>query len=339
MGRSGVLFGRGLPLVLPLILVLVRAVAAHPLSPSLLEVHERPDGVVAVRWKTPTLRMPGADLRPLLPADCRPTAPATTEEEPESLTARWTADCGPGGLVGRQIGVEGLDSRITDVLLHLELADGRSLQSVLRPREPSFIVPARERRLDVARRFAALGVEHIATGYDHLLFVFGLLLLVASTRTLVATITAFTLGHSLTLALAVLDVARVPAAPTEALIAASIFVLGVELARPPDAAPTLMRRHPSLLALAFGLLHGLGFAGALREAGLPSEAVPLALVSFNVGIELGQLVFVVAVLVIRRLAAPALRALPSWTTALPVYAVGSLAAFWTIERVAVLLPR
>jgi hydrogenase/urease accessory protein HupE len=339
MGRAGIAAGRGLSLALPLIGVLAGVVAAHPLSPSLLELRERPDGAVAVRWKTPTLRMPGADLRPLLPAGCRPTAPATIEEEPESITASWTAECGPGGLVGRRIGVEGLDSRITDVLLHLELADGRTVHSVLRPREPSIVVPDRERRLDVARRFVALGIEHIATGYDHLLFVFGLLLLVASTRTLVATITAFTLGHSVTLALAVLDVARVPSATTEALIAASIFVLGVELARPPDAPPTLMRRHPSVLALAFGLLHGLGFAGALREAGLPSEAVPLALLSFNVGIELGQLVFVLAVIVVRRLAAPALRALPSWTRALPIYALGSLAAFWTIERVAVLLPR
>jgi hypothetical protein len=325
--------------VLASMLARAPAVAAHPLSPSLLEVHERPDGVVAVLWKTPTLRLPGGDVRPLLPATCEPTAPAITEEEPGSVTARWTVECGATGLVGRQVGVEGLESRVTDVLLHLELADGRTLYSVLRADEPSFTVPARARRFDVARRFVALGVEHIATGYDHLLFVFGLLLLVVGFRPLVFTITAFTLGHSVTLALAVLDVARVPVGPVEALIAASIFVLAVELARPPDAPPTLMRRFPWLMALAFGLLHGLGFAGALRAAGLPSEAVPLALLAFNAGIELGQLVFVVAVVVVLRVVAPGLRALPSWTGALPVYALGSLAALWTIERVAVLLPR
>jgi hypothetical protein len=333
MRRRDRFVARGL--LLCLCLAQAHVLEAHPLSPSLLEIRQRPDGVLAIRWKTPSVRIPGVDLRPVLPPDCPPTAPATTEEEPGSVTARWLVDCGENGLIGQTVGVEGLDTRATDVLLRIKLADGRSLQSVLRARDPTFTIPERDRPLDVASRFIALGAEHIATGFDHLLFVFGLLLLVVGLRSLVATVTAFTVGHSITLALAVLDVARVPAGPIEVLIAASILLLAIELARGPT--PTLMRRFPWLMALAFGLLHGLGFAGALREIGLPAEAIPLALLSFNVGIELMQLAFVTVVVVIMRLAAPALRVLPRWASAIPVYVIGSLAAFWTIERAAALI--
>jgi hydrogenase/urease accessory protein HupE len=249
------------------------------------------------------------------------------------MTTRWRVDCGAEGLVGKRIGVDGLAFAKTDALVRLELADGRALDTVLRAREPELVVPAREAHLWLASRYVTLGVEHILTGYDHLLFVFGLLLLAAGTRQLIATITAFTLGHSVTLTLAVLDVARVPAAPVEVLIAFSIFVLAVELARGDRAeTSTLMQRRPWLMALAFGFLHGLGFAGTLRAAGLPAQAIPLALFGFNVGIELGQLAFVLAVLALTALARPATRRLPAWTTAVPVYAMGSLAACWVIER-------
>ncbi len=307
---------------------------AHPLSPSLLAITEQPDGMFAIAWKTPILRLPGVDLRPVLPADCTPTRPATTEDAADSVTARWTVDCGATGLVGREIAIEGLNTRATDVMLSITLANGRSLQSVLRAREPTFTVPADERTIDVIRRFLLLGAEHIATGFDHLLFVFGLLLLVAGPRQLIATVTAFTLGHSMTLALATLDLSPLPVGPIEVLIAASIYVLAVELARGATPSPSLMQRSPWLMALVFGLLHGLGFAGALRNAGLPAEAIPLALVSFNVGIELGQLAFVVGVVAFTRLAAPVLRTLPTWASAIPIYAMGSLAAFWTFERIA-----
>jgi hydrogenase/urease accessory protein HupE len=193
---------------------------------------------------------------------------------------------------------------------------------VLRAREPALTIPDREAHLGLASRYVALGVEHILSGYDHLLFVFGLLLLAVDLRALIATITAFTLGHSVTLTLAALDVARVPAAPVEVLIAFSIFVLAVELARiDPTRDATFARRRPWLMALVFGFLHGLGFAGTLRAAGLPAGAVPTALFGFNVGIELGQLAFVLTVL-----------AISAWTHALPAYAIGSLAACWMIER-------
>ena len=320
-------------MLLAFVLLAPGRAGAHALSPALLVLQEGAHGSVAVTWKIPLLSLIGAALRPVLPADCAVTSPEATTEDFESVTTRWTVTCGDGGLVGKRVGIEGLAAAKTDALLRLELAGGRAIDTVLRSREPSLVVPAREHGVGLANRYVALGVEHILSGYDHLLFVFGLLLLAAGRRALVATITAFTLGHSVTLTLAALGVARVPSAPIEVLIAFSIFVLAVELARPdPSGDSTLMRRRPWLMALGFGFLHGLGFAGTLRAAGLPPQAIPLALLGFNVGIEIGQLVFVLTVLLLTALARPVLRRFPAWTRALPVYAMGSLAAFWMIER-------
>ncbi len=309
------------------------AAGAHALSPALLALRENAAGLVAITWKIPTLRITGAELRPILPPECGATGAPTVNEDTESITSQWSVDCGARGLVGTRLGVEGLGVAKTDALVHVELADGRTIDTVVRASGPSFVVPDREHPVGLATRYVSLGVDHILTGYDHLVFVFGLLLLAADWRRLVATITAFTLGHSVTLTLAVFDVARVPAAPVEVLIAFSIFVLAVELARTtssPDA--TLMQRRPWLMALGFGLLHGLGFAGTLRAAGLPAEAIPTALLGFNVGIELGQLAFVTAVVAITAASRPLQRLLPSWARAVPVYAMGSLAACWMIER-------
>jgi hypothetical protein len=314
-----------------------RPVAAHALSPALLVLHEATAGVFDVTWKIPVLRLVGADLQPALPADCPVVATTPPSEDGESLTTRFRIDCGAAGLVGKRVGVDGLGAAKTDALLRIELADARTIDTVLRAREPALVVPDREQRLALASRYVALGVEHILTGYDHLLFVFGLLLIAADLHALVATISAFTLGHSVTLTLAALDLARVRPAPVEVLIAFSIFVLAVELARADAArAATLTERRPWLMALVFGFLHGLGFAGTLRAAGLPSGAVPLALFGFNVGIELGQLAFVLTVLALTAAFRPLLRRAPAWTYALPTYAIGSLAACWMIERARIL---
>jgi hydrogenase/urease accessory protein HupE len=194
-------------------------------------------------------------------------------------------------------------------------------------------MPARPTRWDVVQGYVRLGIEHILTGPDHLLFVFGLLLLVSASRLLVQTITAFTLGHSVTLSAAALHLASVPSRPIEVLIAASVLTLAVELAR--DAGrPTLLRRFPWAMAVTFGLLHGFGFAGALAEAGLPPDDIPLALVSFNGGIEIGQLAFVGAVLAAGALAARWLPAATIRSTRFAVYAMGMLSAFWCFERIA-----
>jgi hypothetical protein len=205
------------------------------------------------------------------------------------------------------------------------------VQRVLRATDASFVVPARPGRLDVFRCYAGLGVEHVLTGADHLLFVLGLLLLVPSLRPLAKTVTAFTVGHSITLSLVALGVAAAPARPAELLIALTVLMLAVELARPP-AGVTLLRRVPWAPALVCGLVHGLGFAGALREIGLPSGDVPVALFSFNVGIEAGQLAFVGALLAVAGIGRALRVRLPVWFRLVPVYAMGSLAACWCFQR-------
>jgi hypothetical protein len=308
--------------------------AAHALDPILFELKERPDGKVDVMWKAPNARVPGVDLVPILPPECKTIGEIAREDDSEATTARWTIDCG-GGIVGRTVGVTGLEA--TDALLRVTLLSGAVDRRVLGAERPTVVVPAEPSRLDVLRDYSLLGAEHIATGIDHLLFVFGLLLLTAGTRQLVATITAFTLGHSVTLALAALELVSVPQAPVEVVIAVTIYILAVELAREVATGSTLLRRRPWAMAFSFGLLHGLGFAGALREAGLPQNDVPLALLSFNVGIEAGQIAFVAVVLAAYALASPMLRGLPAWARRAPVYAMGAASFYWILERAAVLI--
>ncbi len=306
---------------------------AHPLSPPLLELVENAEGEWRVRWKTSTVRVPGASERPILPPDC--TAGDPVEEMGEgSVTIRFALHC-PGGLIGRRIGVSGLETVGVDALVRVSFADGRLVQNIVRSAAPEIVVPSRPQRWSVLRDYARLGVEHILSGPDHLLFVLGLVLLAATPGALLATVTAFTLGHSITLALAVLQIVRLPQGPVEVAIAGSVFFLAVELARPPESRGEIGRR-PWWMAFAFGLLHGLGFAGALREAGLPAGEIPLALAAFNVGIEAGQLAFVGVVAAAGALLARLPLPLPTWARAFPVYLIGSLAAFWLFERVAAL---
>jgi hydrogenase/urease accessory protein HupE len=304
-------------------------VVAHPLAPSLLDVREAPSGHTAVLWRRPVLLPVGAHPEPVLPARCRAVGPPAEIIDGPALVRRWTVDCGAAGWTGEQIAVSQLARAGSDVLLRVSLADGRTFQSVLRPAAPAFRLPALQSRTGVAASYLSLGVEHLLTGWDHLAFVLGLVLLVPNRRRLLGTITAFTLGHSVTLSLAALGFVRLPPAPLEAAIAASIFILALELSRD---RPTVLGRRPWWMAAGFGLLHGLGFAGALAQVGLPAEEIPLALFSFNVGIELGQIAFVTLLLILGLALRPLQSRLPAWSAAVPTYCIGSLAAFWTLDR-------
>ena len=310
--------------------------SAHRLAPALFEIRETDGGALDVRWKASLLQPTGADIRPSLPPHCAPLGEPVGSVDGASASLRWTAACGAAGLVGETLRVEGLDGSGIDVIVRVELADGLRIQRVLSRGAAAFTVPERAQRLGVVADFGALGVEHIATGLDHLLFVFGLLLWVRGRRRLVATITAFTVGHSVTLSLAVLGVVAFSPRWVEVAIAGSLLALAAELARPASSAPSPMGRRPWTLALAFGLLHGFGFAGALAEAGLPVGEIPLALFAFNAGIEAGQLVFVVGVLLLRPMVERLAVGGPAWLTRAPVYAMGSLAAYWCFERGAAL---
>ena len=315
--------------------LLAAPAAAHPLAPALLVLRESEAGSVDVEWRVPLLSVRGAPRSAVLPAGCPVADDGAWSEQATSFVRRWRIDCAPEGLVGRRIRVDGLRESGTDALLRVTLQDGRQLEQLLRPSAPEWVVPAGEIPRGAAARlwrFARLGVEHIATGADHLLFLLGLLLLVQGHWSLLKTVSAFTLGHSLTLALATLGWLPVPAALAELAIAASLFVLAVELTREPAGRGRLARR-PWRAAGLFGLLHGLGFAGALREVGLPPDAIPLALAGFNLGIEVGQLAFVAAALgagwLVLRLP---LRAPPGRLRAFGVYTLGTLAAYWCWVR-------
>jgi hydrogenase/urease accessory protein HupE len=235
-------------------------------------------------------------------------------------------------LQGQTVTVEGLERTITDVLVNVSLSDGRSVQQLLKPQHSSASLDLGARAAPPALAYLGLGVEHILTGTDHLLFVFGLLLLVPGVWALLRTITAFTVAHSVTLAATSLGWLHVRPAVIEALVALSIVVLAVELARKAQGDAGLTSRYPWVIAFLFGLLHGCAFAGALAQVGLPSEQIPLALLLFNLGVELGQMAFIA-------LASAALWALarlvtrnPSWTRLVAPYAIGSFASYWFVER-------
>ncbi|OFV89245.1 MAG: hypothetical protein A3J75_08620 [Acidobacteria bacterium RBG_16_68_9] len=329
---------RHVPLALAALalIAVARDAAAHSLDPALLDVREGADGTTLVTWKTSAQRIPGSRTEPVLPPSCRTVRSPEITDEGARITVRWTVDCRPGGLVGQQIGVDGLGLAKIDALVRVILADGRLVRGVVRARDPFLTIPERPRRFDVLRDYIRLGVEHILGGPDHLLFVFGLLLLVITPRLLVRTVTAFTIGHSLTLTAAVFDLVRVPPALAELLISISVLVLAVELAR--DATqPTLMRRKPWAMAAVFGLLHGLGFAGGLRAIGLPGSDIPVALFAFNVGVEIGQISFIAVVLALRWGLEHVPARWPRWAAWVPVYSIGILAAFWCFERTAALM--
>jgi len=309
--------------------------AAHPLAPALLELREIGAEAVAVTWKQPALRALGSDLRPVLPAGCEGIGRPEVVREGTAMLSTWRVRC-PGGLTGRTIGVEGIAGSGADVLLRVELASGASSRSVLTAEAPSFEVPGDPSPFGVLSGYGTLGVEHILFGWDHLLFVLGLVLLVGPGRALLWTITAFTLGHSVTLALASLGLVRVPQAPIEALIALSIYVLAIEVVRDGMGHRTVLKRAPWAVAAGFGLLHGLGFAGALAEVGLPQGEIPLALLSFNIGIELGQLAFVALALGVLAGLTWVPVPWPVWSRQLPAYGIGTLGVYWLLERLATL---
>jgi len=294
-------------------------VGAHPLAPSLLELLELGGGRVELTLRSPSLRASSTPLTPTLPARCRSLSPARLERDAQAETLHLWLDCGGAPLAGLELGIDGLRESATNALVRVELEDGSIAQAVIDADHPLFRLPSRADGSETILSYLRLGVRHIFGGFDHLLFVAGLVLLVRSRRALVTTVTAFTLGHSLTLSCAALGFARPPVAPIEVAIAASVFWLAIELA---DRTKRTLR--PARLAFGFGLLHGFGFAAALAEAGLPSVDVPLALAGFNAGVELGQLAVVCLLLVF-------VRALRRFERPL-AYAFGAVAGFWLIER-------
>jgi hydrogenase/urease accessory protein HupE len=304
---------------------------ADVFRPAYLEVRETGADRYEVLWKLPVqgdLRL-GVQVR--FPTGTTELTPRQGMHSGTVYVERWQISR-PGGLAGQTLRIDGIASGVTDVIVRVERADGTAQVERLLPQRPEFTVQAASGALDVAASYFVLGVEHILGGIDHLLFVLALLLIVQGGKRIFFTITAFTLAHSITLVAATLGWVHVPGPPIEAMIALSIVFVAMEIVRGLRGAPGLTARAPWVVAFSFGLLHGFGFAGALAEVGLPQKAIPVALLTFNVGVEVGQLIFVAVVLA----AAAAWRRLPAprrdWMPYVAPYAIGTVAMFWVVER-------
>lgn len=306
---------------------------ADEFRPALLEITETQQNWYAVTWKVPMDGERPVAITPVLPELLERMGPAATRIIQGSAVEESSFRAENGSLVGETITIEGLTAIPIDVIVQIILEDGSQHSTILRSATPSYTVPERATKRAVAFSYWKIGTIHILEGFDHLLFVLALLLLVPNLWMLFKTITAFTLAHSISLGLATLGVINMPPGPTEAVIALSILFLAIEIIHKHQGRPCITERYPWAVAFAFGLFHGLGFAGALAEVGLPQQEIPLALLMFNVGVETGQILFVSAVLLLMALLKRLPIVWPEGSWRLAPYAIGSVAAFWTIQRI------
>ena len=314
---------------------------AHELQPGFLQLTETTPQQYEVLWKQPTSFGNPLRLTPVFPASCQAGNAAQSEVLPQSWVWRMQLVCSQG-LAGQTLAIEGLEAFATDVLIRVEHNDRRVETHLLKPADPSVTLDDATQNRGRWTYFL-LGLEHIGLGFDHLMFVFGLMLIVRHRWTLIKTITSFTLAHSITLAIATLSNVPLPTAPLEAMIALSILFLAPEALRVMKGGAgensSLTIRYPWLVAFAFGLLHGFAFASGLTALGVPSDDIAPALLLFNLGVEVGQLLFVAFMLLGVRLIRLFKIRWPRWVQAIPVYSLGTLGAFWTIQRVAAVFVR
>jgi hypothetical protein len=308
---------------------------AHEVRPAYLELRARSETRFDMMLKLPALGGRPLQVRLDMPEGCR-VEQTGAQDAPGAVVVvgRVTCTTAPYGQTAR---LAGLQNTLTDALVRVVQPSGEVATLRLTPDTPDFAVPRPTSRLDVFRTYGTLGVEHILTGFDHLTFVAGLLLVVGSMRRLLATVTAFTLAHSLTLSAATLGLIQVPQAPVEALIALSILLVAAEVVALSQGSTGPIARHPARIAFTFGLLHGLGFAAALREAGLPPQEIPVSLLAFNLGVEVGQIGFILTLSLSVILLQRAVRLPRATALRIAGYAIGGLAAFWFLDRVSAIL--
>lgn len=314
----------------------VGSLSAHEIRPALLDINEREPGWFDVQWKVPALGNLVLPIKPVFPDCMTPVGPPSQHISPGAFLEYYSFKTDGASITGETIFIEGLTGVQIDVLIQIQLANGDHHSMILRPKSPSFVIPERATKKTVAWSYLKMGWIHIFSGIDHLLFVLALVMIVPNRWMLFKTITAFTVAHSITLALASLGFVHIPPSPTEAVIALSIVFMAVEIIHVRQGKFSFTVQSPWIVAMVFGLFHGLGFAGALSEVGLPQHEIPLALLMFNVGVELGQVSFIFVVLA--ALAAfrfssakmPMIAPLAQWQ--LVPYFIGGVAAFWTIQR-------
>jgi hydrogenase/urease accessory protein HupE len=309
---------------------------AHESQPGLLELRQLGPERYEVIWRAPIYYGKPHPARLELPADWRTVGEPSVRQLADSALHRRVVDVPAGSIDGSVIHFRGLEATITDVFVRISRLDGSETTQVVRPTQPRATLRGERPWYVSSGEYLVLGFNHILMGIDHLLFVLGLLIIVRGRSMLIKTITAFTVAHSLTLAIATLGYADLPGPPLNAAIALSILFLGPEIVRVWRGQTSFTIRHPWVVAFGFGLLHGFGFASGLTTTGMPRAEIPLALLMFNIGVEIGQLAFVFLMLLAHR----ALKVLefrwPRWVDYAPGYAIGSLGAFWTIQRTAMM---
>jgi hypothetical protein len=328
---------RFVPGIIACVFAMLFACAAHAdvFHPAYLELRQQGADVYDVFWKIPIqAQEKRASMKVRMPEGTQVVLPPRTENVEGAVIERWRVQRS-GGLQSQVITIDGLAANSVDVLVRVVRTDGTEQVTRLLPASTSFVVEGSKGAFDVAWTYLKLGVHHILAGVDHLLFVLALLLIVRGVRRVIVTITAFTIAHSITLGAASLGLVHMPSAPVEAMIALSIVFVAAEIVHGLQGRPGLTARAPWVVAFTFGLLHGFGFAGALSEVGLPPNAIPIALLFFNVGVEIGQLVFVAAVAIVMLLMQRTRIRWPRWAEYVPAYAIGGMAMFWVIERVMV----
>lgn len=308
--------------------------AAHEVRPGYIELTETARDNYAIIWKQPVrsagrAAVAGLGLRPVFPENCTRLSDSRMQRRPGVLIERFELACA-GGLLGRQIGVEGLQKTITDVFVHVQFIDASSSNLRLTAEAPVARLAGGGAGLTA---YFGLGVEHLIFGIDHILFVLGLVMLVKGWRRLVYVITAFTIAHSITLALSMLAGVSAPAAVVEAIIALSILFLAVELLQAEERRSPLATHYPQAVAFGFGLLHGFGFAGVLGDIGLPRDLAAPALALFNIGLEVGQLAVIALALSVGRYAVPMAQR-TTLVTEIPIVLIGGVSVYWLIDRAA-----
>ena len=306
---------------------------ADEVRPCYLELTEKTANNFSLVFKVPAKGDKKLSLQVVLPKNCEKSTPIHTQFRKSIYTEKYNVKC-LNPLASSSITIKGLQNTRTDLLLRLEFLDKTSQSTLLTPTNNSYLVQKSASSLQVVETYTWLGITHILLGFDHLMFVFALLLIVDSMRKLLLTITAFTLAHSITLAGSSLGLFYLPQKPVEAIIALSILFLAVEIINEKKGVKGITSKYPWIVAFIFGLLHGFGFAGALAEIGLPQNAITLALIFFNVGVEIGQLAFVATVTLFSFLLTQFITAnIRSFTRTLIVYVIGITSTFWLIERI------
>lgn len=314
-----------------ILLVMPLLSRAHDMRPALLQIKQMSTNDYEVLWKVPRKGNEVLAIKPEFPSwfVMQQTIPPNESGTGILYTFRATTS---KDIHGMPITIKGIETTMVDVLVQIELLNGEQYSMVLQPDKKSLTVPVEYSVIDTVKGYVLLGVKHILFGIDHLLFVLALLLITKGGRKLFITITAFTVAHSITLSLSALGYVGLAGSPVEAVIALSILFLAVEIILNQQGKSTLTSSKPWLVAFTFGLLHGLGFANALAAIGLPQNHIPLALAFFNIGVEVGQLMFIAAMFLLIKL----ISVKKNWSLSfqrIPAYGIGSVAAFWLIERV------